>query len=360
MRAFFVGIVAVALTNAVVAVAESADISDAEATRNGSRITLTWSAGGPVDVLMSGDPTADPEKMTEVVANDLDGEHVVSDLRGVTRPYFYLRPENGDGVRVGVRLLLLEGGRNFRDLGGYPTEDGRRVKWGHVFRSGMMAGLTDADYGYLSALGIQVVCDLRANEERADEPTKWRAGDAEYLTWNYSTVTGSEDLRAMFQDPELNAAKVKMTMTNMYPSILEEQKDRYREMFDRLASGGIPLAFNCSAGKDRAGTGAALILSALGVPRDVVVHDYSLSETYVDYEAAYSQVAAADMEDSPYGFLAQLPPELRAPLLRSDPEYILKTFDYMDDAYGGVMAFIRTELDVDDMELAAIRAQLLE
>jgi protein-tyrosine phosphatase len=360
MRAFFVAVVAVALTTAVSAIADSAEITDAEATRDGTRITLTWSATGPVDVLISGDPTADPELMTEISANDRDGKHVVLDLRGVTRPYFYLRPNGGAGVRVATRLLPLEGGRNFRDMGGYPTEDGRHVKWGHVFRSGMMAGLTDGDYSYLSALGIQVVCDLRANEERADEPTDWRAGDAEYLTWDYSTVTGSEDLRAMFQDPDLNAAKVKMTMTNMYPGILEEQKDRYREIFHRLAAGEIPLAFNCSAGKDRAGTSAALILSALGVPRELVVQDYSLSETYVDYEAAYTNVVAADMEDSPYGFLAQLPAELRAPLLRSDPEYIRKTFDYLDEIYGGVMAFIRTELDIDDMELAAIRSQLLE
>lgn len=360
MRAFIAAFVAVSLTTAIVAVAEGSDITDAHAEREGNRITLTWTAPGPVDVLMSGDPNVEPRLMTVLSSSDGDGRHVVSDLRGVTRPYFYLRPETGDGVRVATRLLPLEGGRNFRDMGGYPTEDGRHVKWGHVFRSGVMVGLTDADYRYLSTLGIQVICDLRANEERADEPTNWRAGDAEYVTWDYSTITSSDELMTMFQDPELSAAKVKMTMTNMYPGILEEQKDRYKEMFHRLADGEVPLAFNCSAGKDRAGTGAALILSALGVPRDIVVHDYSLSETFVDYEAAYTQVTAADIEDSPYGFLAQLPAEMRAPLLRSDPAYIQKTFAYMDETYGGVMAFIRSELEIDDMELAAIRARLLE
>ena len=75
-----------------------------------------------------------------------------------------MRTADGGGQRVAVRLLPLEGGRNFRDLGGYPTLDGRRVRWGRVFRSGMMANLTDADYDYLSALGIRVVCDFRSNE----------------------------------------------------------------------------------------------------------------------------------------------------------------------------------------------------
>lgn len=360
MRTFFVAVIAVALTTAVTAIADGASLSDAQAERDGNTITLTWTSAGPVDVLMAGDPMADPGKMTMISRDDADGRHEVRDLRGLTRPYFYLRPHQGEGQRVAVRLLPLEGGRNFRDVGGYPTKDGRRVKWGHVFRSGMMAELTDADYGYLSALGIQVICDLRANEERADEPTVWRAGDAEYVSWDYSTLTGSEELMAMFQDPDLSAEKVRQTMTDMYPGILEEQKDRYRDMLHRLADGEVPLAFNCSAGKDRAGTGAALILSALGVPRQYVVHDYALSETFVDYEAAYTSVAPEDLEDSPYGFLAQLPAEMRAPLLRSDPNYIRETFDYLDKRYGGVEAFIRTELEINDMELAAIRARLLE
>ena len=129
-------------------------------------MTLTWTAGGPLDVLLSDDPAADPDRMTVVSENDADGRHVVRDLGGITRPYFYLRASDGRGRRVAVRLLPLEGGRNFRDLGGYPAAGGRTVKWGRVFRSGMMANLTGADYDYLSALGIRVVCDFRSRTER--------------------------------------------------------------------------------------------------------------------------------------------------------------------------------------------------
>lgn len=352
----------IALTTAFTLNAGAANLSNADAVRDGDQITLTWEANSAVDVLMTGDPNASPDQMTVISNNDRDGMHKVTELKGVTRPYFYLRSEGGAGQRVAVRLLPLEGGRNFRDLGGYPTEDGRQVKWGHVFRSGMMADLTAADYDYLSTLGVQTVCDFRANEERADEPTMWKAGNIDYVTWDYSTVTGSEELMALFQDPNLTPAKVKNVMAEMYPGILEEHKHHYKVMFERMSEGQIPLAFNCSAGKDRAGTAAALILSALGVPREDIVHDYSLSEVYVDYEAAFGaqNMTEDELENSPYGFLAKLPSEIRAPLLRSDPDYIRVTFDYMDEKYGGVDAFIRTELGVDDMELAAIRSKLLE
>src|SRR5580698_6023676 len=71
------------------------------------------------------------------------------------------------------RVVPLEGGRNFRDLGGYLTSDGRRVKWGKLFRSGSLAGLTPADYDYLSRLSIKIVCDLRTVQERNAEPNRW-------------------------------------------------------------------------------------------------------------------------------------------------------------------------------------------
>ncbi|MEQ9109556.1 MAG: tyrosine-protein phosphatase [Rhodospirillaceae bacterium] len=362
MRAFIVATAAVSLTSAVLAMTDATVVTNAEALRNSTAISLTWKSTGPVNVLMSLKPDATPDQMTLISENDTDGKHTVTDVDTKTRPYFYIKPQSGDGTRVAVRLLPLEGGRNFRDMGGYPTEDGRHVKWGHVFRSGMMADLTDADYDYLSGLGIQTVCDFRANEERADEPTEWAAGDIDYVTWDYAMVTGSEDLRTMFQDPELTPAKVKAGMAKTYFGIIEDHKHQYKEMFHRLAEGEIPLAFNCSAGKDRAGTGAALILSALGVPRDLVVEDYALSEKMVDYEAAFGAggMSEEEIENSPYGFLAKLPAEMRAPLLRSDPDYIRGTFAYLDETYGGVDAFIRDELDIDDIELAKIRSSLLE
>ena len=149
-----------------------------------------------------------------------------------------------------------------------------------------------------------------------------------------------------------------------YVDIAKNEAEGYTKMFDRLAVGDIPLAFNCSAGKDRAGTAAALLLTALGVPRETVVYDYSLSDDYVDYMDEFlndeARAEAAADPDNPYAFLFQLPPEKVAPLMASHPMYIEATFDALDEEYGSVMSFIRTELDVTESELAAIRAALLE
>ena len=341
----------------------AAVIERVEATRDGGTVTLTWTADGPVDVLLAGDPEADPGRMTVISAADPDGRHVVRDLRGVTRPYFYLRSGAGQGRRVAVRVLPLEGGRNFRDLGGYPTRDGRHVKWGRVFRSGFMANLTDADYEYLSAVGIRVVCDFRSEEERAARPTRWRAAPTiDYRTWSYSDADdpGGLGLGSLLSRPHLTPESVAGIMARLYPNIVEEHEAKYRDLFHRLAAGELPLAFNCSAGKDRAGTAAALILSALGVPREIVVRDYALSERVVDYEADLPSAGndrGARAADRPLGGLSAA---LMRPLLRSDPSYIRSTLAYLDATYGGVLGYIRTELDIDDAELARIRALLLE
>ena len=71
------------------------------------------------------------------------------------------------------RVLALEGGRNFRDLGGYRTNDGHAVKWRMLFRSGSPADLTAKDMTTLNGLGIRTVCDLRSTQERQDEPNRW-------------------------------------------------------------------------------------------------------------------------------------------------------------------------------------------
>ncbi len=169
------------------------------------------------------------------------------------------------------RLLPLEGGRNFRDLGGYRTEEGRLIRPSIIFRSGTMHNLTDNDHAYLAKLGLQTVVDLRTTEERAAEPTTWPDDAVEHLHFDYEMENSMGDLREQFLKQRAQPDDVRKAMIGMYRSIAYDHADQYRELFGRLAGGHLPLAFHCSAGKDRAGTAAALILSALDVPREIVV-----------------------------------------------------------------------------------------
>jgi protein-tyrosine phosphatase len=154
--------------------AEVAPVSEARVERGGSgAYQLAWSnPGAPVDVYVADEPYAPRESMRLAVDNDRDGRAVLT-VKEAGRPYFYVATDGGAGVWTAERVLPLQGGRNFRDMGGYATEDSRRVKWGKIYRSGSMAGLTEADQAYLSRLGVKLVCDLRTTQERKAEPNKW-------------------------------------------------------------------------------------------------------------------------------------------------------------------------------------------
>ncbi|MEO1187440.1 MAG: tyrosine-protein phosphatase [Pseudomonadota bacterium] len=353
------------------ATATMASVTDLEVLHGdtANEFGLTWSVDEPgagVSIFVS---TSSADAAPTLIAEDVVGGAFSWTAEGDPERRYFTVSGSGevrDGVTAAVRLLPLEGGRNFRDLGGYATSDGKTVKWGHAFRSGVMHELTDADYDYLSGIGVKVICDFRESDERLREPTDWRGGAAEYLTFADPAEEDPADnpMFAALLSPDSTADDVAAGMAAGYVDIAKGEAEGYTKMFDRLAAGDIPLAFNCSAGKDRAGTAAALLLTALGVPRETVVYDYSLSDDYVDYMAEFlndeARAEAAADPDNPYAFLFQLPPEKVAPLLASHPMYIEATFDALDEEYGSVMRFIQTELEVTDAELAAIRTSLLE
>jgi len=325
--------------------------------------SLSYALAGesvPVDILLADTPSATDGIL---IGDDVTASNFTwtPESGADERHYFIIRPEGGTPLMTATRVLPLEGGRNFRDLGGYETADGRQVKWGHVFRSGVMHQLTPADYDYLSGLGIDVICDFRSEQERASEPTDWAAGEVNYVT--FPDPAGDDDLSksfaAVFMDPEVTPEKVRATFIEHYRSMHKYYAPAYTVMFDELANGDIPLAFNCSAGKDRTGVAAALLLTALGVPRETVVADYALSEQVVDYMAEFYDAAGEAGPDSPYAFLMQLPPEVVEPLMRTEPAYIEATFESIDAEYGSVEAFIQQELGVDDAELQRLKDRLL-
>jgi protein-tyrosine phosphatase len=146
-------------------------------------------------------------------------------------------------------------------------------------------------------------------------------------------------------------------MTGFYRTLAEDHAESYRAMFRQLAAGQVPLAFNCSAGKDRTGVAAALILTLLGVPRETVVADYALSDDVVDYR---KEMAESATKNPAYSALTQLPWETVEPLLASDPAYIEAALEAMTEKYGSVDAFIEQELQVTPAMKERIRANLLE
>jgi protein-tyrosine phosphatase len=238
--------------------AGSAPLSDATVERRGTTLTLRWSDDEPVDVFASDAPYAPAAQHRLISRADADGRHEVA--AADQRQYFYLKAaRSGDAQWTSERVLPLEGGFNFRDMGGYPAADGRYVRWGQIYRSGTMVDLTDSDYQYLGKLGIRVVCDFRARQEREEEPTRWPQVDQnlKYQTWDYEVKAMRERSAGARMFEARTAEEAREGFKDFYRFGSLEFKERYAQMFDDLAQGNAPLAFNCSAGKDRTGRGGA-------------------------------------------------------------------------------------------------------
>ena len=262
---------------------------------------------------------------------------------------------------VQARLLPLEGGRNFRDLGGYRTTDGKQVKWGKLYRSGVLTGLTDSDYTYLANRNIEAIVDFRSTSERKEEPTYWRTGEPQVYSWDYDLDVDMTEFTEMLGDPEFSVEKFDAMMTEMYPGLAESQKPHYRAMFSELVDDDKPVLFHCSAGKDRTGVAAALILTALGVDRETVIADYELSEQYLDPGEFFDKLENPTSEQQAMAaFYERMPESMKGIILRTRGPYLEAVFATMESQSGSVLGYIQKELLVSDEQLAILRAYYLE
>lgn len=250
------------------------------------------------------------------------------------------------------RLLPLQGGQNFRDLGGYRTADGKTVRWNMLFRSGAMADLTAADFAYLGRLGLRTVVDFRSNDERAKQPVHWPASSAPTVLTNDYAMDMTPVLKA-FMAPDIDGEKARAAMAHFYRDTPFVFADQYKRMFRSLLDGGAPLAFNCSAGKDRTGVAAALLLTALGVPRETVIEDYLLSNRYY-------KPSAGGEDSAQTAFFRTLPPEAVKALVSVDRSFIEASFAAIEERPGGLDGYFAQELGLTPVDLAALRARYLQ
>lgn len=261
---------------------------------------------------------------------------------------------------VDSRFVLLEGGRNFRDLGGYRTADGHAVKKGVMYRSGSLGSLTAKGQADLAQLHPGAIIDLRTTEERSHDGNDLKAAfGSAYWTRDYGMSLGDMSkagARSMFSDPaRLTAENMRGMMANAYRTMAKEQVPSYREMFARLVAGKGPLVVNCTAGKDRTGIASALVLTALGVPYETVRQDFLLSNGAPGMDTLQSALAGGAA--SP---LAKLPADVVAPLIGVEGIYLDNAFDQLRKDYGSIDGFLDKELGVGPREIAVLRKRMLD
>ena len=277
----------------------------------------------------------------------------ISGLNSDMPHYFEIVPDKGNARVISERRLPLEGAVNFRDLGGYATTTGRRLKWGKVFRSDHLSNLTAHDIDFLQHMKIHSVCDFRTSTEAQRRPDRFPGdGPGEHVHLPMDNL--KSDPTDLFKKIERGDTSwlTKEFLIEGYILNIEEFAPVWGEVFKRLADPNqLPLVFHCTGGKDRAGTCAALILLALGVSEKTVIYDHGLSNIYIRdvVKGIYAKFDAVGIDRekiSPYF---------------SAPRYCIEALlAHLRQKYGSTVAYLKSKAGVTEKMLERIREELLE
>jgi protein-tyrosine phosphatase len=244
------------------------------------------------------------------------------------------------------RRVPLQGAVNFRDVGGYKTTDGKKVVWGKIYRSAALSKLTDADLAELYNRRITSVFDFRNFEEAENAPdTLWH--DAVYLRCG----AGTEVLNGW--SAVLKSQTSGDSLFNSFYGDVDSLGARYKPLFQKLLtqSKREAVVYHCSSGKDRTGIATALVLHALGVPKETIWEDYEASNFYrkKDNDRTISILIAN-------GY----PKAVAEDLARVKPSYLQTTWDALDKKYGSVDAFLEKEMGIGPAEIKQLREKYVK
>lgn len=241
------------------------------------------------------------------------------------------------------RQIDLEGCLNFRDLGGYPTTDGRRVRWRRLFRSDALHLLTAADVARLRGeLQVSDVVDLRSTAELTSEGR----GLLEEAPVRFHHLP-------LFDGPVhagLREQTADITLADRYWFLAELAKDPIARVLRALADAPGAAIYHCAAGKDRTGVISAILLGLLGVRREVIVADYVA--TRENLEAIVDRLMALEGYQQ---MLANLPPDT----LHAEPDTMIAFLERLHDRYGSMRKYARAA-GLGDDAIDRLVARLLE
>ncbi|MGB3795293.1 MAG: tyrosine-protein phosphatase [Alteraurantiacibacter sp.] len=253
------------------------------------------------------------------------------------------------------RILALEGAANFRDFGGYRTSAGGRVKRGMLFRSNRLSQLTGADIATLDATGIATIFDLRSPREIEADPTAWQSAHLGFHTWPPGHKRRLVDMALEYPRDADGAAQL---MLDFYAELPRTLGHAFGDIIARVAGGAVPCVMHCSAGKDRTGMAAALLLLALGVPRETVLDDYALTDRIAASEddMARSLFTGRDGGAKARGAMRDAFSEEAIAVMRSArPQFLESALGGIDGEYGSLNQYFQS-IGVDN----AMREQLAE
>jgi protein-tyrosine phosphatase len=217
------------------------------------------------------------------------------------------------------------------------------VRWRRLFRSDHLGGLTQADKARLVGLGLARSFDFRGEAERAAARYQLPGLTQHSLAIEPTVVQRMQDL--MGAGLSLTPAHTAELMADLYRALVNDQSHRFAELFEHLLTADTPLVFHCTAGKDRTGFAAALVLLALGVPRDVVLQDYLLTNRVFKHPASTQHTLSA---------------EVLAVLWQVQPGFLQAALQVVDSEHGGIERYLQQRMGLGPAALRALAERYLQ
>jgi protein-tyrosine phosphatase len=246
-----------------------------------------------------------------------------------------------------TRRIGLEGAVNFRDIGGYPATQGRRVRWRRIFRSDCLSKLTDDDHTQLAALGVRTLVDFRLASERRELPNRLAASSGITSVEIGFMAEGVLEMLREVSRGTVSRAEIERTFVEQYRRFVTDHSAEFaRGLAYALDERNLPLLLHCTSGKDRTGFAISALLLALGTPRDSILEDYALTNSY--------------MRDVSQFFSPSTPPELLQFVMTAQTTYLQAAFDQMQRSFGSIDAYLARALDLDDVKRTQLVSLLTE
>ena len=262
------------------------------------------------------------------------------------REFFILKTSGVTSGIISNRVIDMDNVSNFRDLGGYSTTDNKQLKWGYIYRSGHLSNANLFDQDKIKRLGIKTIIDLRTEDDRKKHPYFINISKINIPIESCDFLA----IKDIILKEKFTRSETILYMQNAYKKILEQNAEKYAEMFDVLLDkNNYPVLISSHLGKDSAGIGAALLLYVLGVPEYIIEEDYLASNNYIDPKKTVSFSEP----------LSETTQEAMTALFSANRAYISSAFDYIRETYGSIDNYLEKEVRVSKGKVIILRKLML-
>jgi protein-tyrosine phosphatase len=273
------------------------------------------------------------------------------DIENVSQRIFIQITYLDQKITIGERLLDFKGTVNFRDIGGFLTEDGREVKWGKIFRSGHLYKLGKAEHSVFNSLAIQTVIDFRGHQMLKRFPDRVPNPDKVNFI-NIPIESKGLEMRKLGRKilkDDLEDFDAKIVLIKAYRDFIDFSQEETKIIFKTLLENKQGILLHCSAGKDRTGFFTALILRVLGVPMTQIERDY-LASNYFRKQENDSLLEKAKLFTDPARLYS---------LINVEIDFLRVAFSYIDEKYGSLNNYLTEILGISEEMQEALRKEYL-